>query len=119
MPCWTEPDKDILEDSAEPLIRVEMSSSPSMAPQRRRQSTANLPALPEKGEENKEECPCLQEAPPGTEHEFGVVHWIYCAVCGQVWHLYCAGVEEVPPGAWFCKDCEKVLKIYAIVSFEI
>ena len=30
---------------------------------------------------------------------------MYCDGCQKLWHTYCAGLEEVPHGHWFCDNC--------------
>ena len=30
---------------------------------------------------------------------------MYCDGCQKLWHTYCAGLQEVPHGHWFCDNC--------------
>lgn len=33
---------------------------------------------------------------------------MYCDGCEKLWHTYCAGLQEVPRGAWFCDNCRSL-----------
>ena len=34
---------------------------------------------------------------------------VFCDRCGKTWHFHCAGVETVPDGYWYCKQCERLI----------
>ena len=35
---------------------------------------------------------------------------VLCDRCGTAWHPGCAGLEQLPPRYWFCKDCVEVIR---------
>ena len=54
----------------------------------------------EVAEEDYDEQPCQNCGEDDNEDVL-----MYCDGCQKLWHTYCAGLQEVPFGHWFCDNC--------------